>query len=254
MKGGTIRAVRRTDGSVSADEINRFDAQADAWWDPTGSLRVLHRFNPVRLGFIRSQLLQHFARDPAALRPFAGLSLADIGCGGGLVAEAMSRLGFAVTAIDPGAETIAAARAHGEAVGLSIDYRCASIEALAAGSEHFDAVVALELVEHLADQNIFYEALGKLVRPNGAFIAATLNRTVKSFVLAIVGAEYILKWLPRGTHDWRKFVLPSELARNLQRNHLRVTRLAGITFTPQTGAWSISTDLSVNYLAMAVRR
>jgi 2-polyprenyl-6-hydroxyphenyl methylase/3-demethylubiquinone-9 3-methyltransferase len=246
--------VRQANDSVNAAEIGRFAALANEWWDPNGSFRMLHRFNPARLGFIRTQLLAHFARDPAALRPFAGLSLLDIGCGGGLVAEAMSRLGFAVTAIDAGAEAIAAARSHGEAMGLPIDYRACAVELLAAEGRQFHVVIALELVEHLADRNAFYAALGKLVRPDGAFIAATLNRTAKSLALAIVGAEYILHWLPPGTHDWRRFVRPSELAHNLQRSGLHVACLAGISFDPGSGEWSLSADLAVNYLAMAVRR
>jgi 2-polyprenyl-6-hydroxyphenyl methylase / 3-demethylubiquinone-9 3-methyltransferase len=254
MSRSRIAAVPQPNASVDAAEIDRFAAQADAWWDVDGSFRALHRFNPARLDFIRSQLAAHFTRDPAALRPFAGLTLVDIGCGGGLVAEAASRLGFAVTGIDAGAEAIAAARAHGQAAGIEIDYRRATVEALAARGEQFDAAVALEVIEHVADRDVFYEALGRLVRPHGACIAGTLNRTLKSFVLAIVGAEYILNWLPRGSHDWRNFVRPSELALDLRRHRLRVTRLAGISFDPLTEAWSLSADLAVNYLAMAVRQ
>jgi 2-polyprenyl-6-hydroxyphenyl methylase / 3-demethylubiquinone-9 3-methyltransferase len=241
-------------GKISLEEIDRFSARADAWWDPGGSFRALHRINPVRLDFVRSQLLAHFARDPAMLRPFAGLSLVDIGCGGGLVAEAMSRLGFSVTAIDADAETVAAASMHAENAGLNIDYRCSTAEALASEGESYHAVLALELIEHLVDQDTFYEALGKLVRAGGAFIAATLNRTTKSFVLAIVGGEYILNWLPRGSHRWGRFVHPSELALNLRLNRLQLVSLAGMSFTLPTGEWLLSTDLSVNYLAMAVRR
>jgi 2-polyprenyl-6-hydroxyphenyl methylase/3-demethylubiquinone-9 3-methyltransferase len=251
---GRIEAGRGTNASVDAEEVDRFAARADAWWDADGSFRALHRVNPARLAFIRSQLSAHFVRDLAALRPFAGLTLLDVGCGGGLVAEPMARLGFTVTAIDASAEAIAAARAHGEATGLPIEYRTAAIESLAAQGEQFHAVVTLELIEHLADRAVFYEALGKVVRPDGAFIAATLNRTAKSFVLAIVGAEYILDWLPRGTHDWRKFVRPSELVLDLRRVGLRVTRLAGISFDPRSGEWSVSRDLAVNYLAAATRR
>jgi 2-polyprenyl-6-hydroxyphenyl methylase/3-demethylubiquinone-9 3-methyltransferase len=252
MRGG-IEARRRTNASVDTEEVDRFAVRADAWWDADGSFRALHRFNPARLAFIRSQLSAHFARDPAALRPFAGLTLLDIGCGGGLVAEPMARLGFTVTGIDASVEAIAAARAHSEATGLRIDYRSAAVELLAAQGEQFHAVVALELIEHVADRDVFYEALGKVVRPGGAFIAATLNRTAQSFVLAIVGGEYILRWLPRGSHDWRKFVRPSELVLDLRRIDLRVTRLAGISLDPRTGEWSVCKDLAVNYLATAVR-
>jgi 2-polyprenyl-6-hydroxyphenyl methylase / 3-demethylubiquinone-9 3-methyltransferase len=252
MMLGGIEAGRPTNASVDAEEVDRFAARADAWWDAHGSFQALHRFNPARLAFIRSQLMAHFARDRAALRPFTGLTLLDIGCGGGLVAEAMARLGFTVTGIDASAEAIAAARAHGEAAGLRIEYRIAAVESLAAEREQFDAVVALELIEHLADRDLFYQALGRVIRPCGAFVAATLSRTAKSFVLAIVAAEHLLGWLPRGTHDWRKFVRPSELVLDLRRHGLRVTKLAGISLDPRTGEWRISEDLAVNYLAMAV--
>jgi 2-polyprenyl-6-hydroxyphenyl methylase/3-demethylubiquinone-9 3-methyltransferase len=254
MMCGKVEAGRRADASVDAEEVNRFVARAAAWWEPGGSFQALHRFNPARLAFIRSQFSAHFARDPAALQPFAGLTLLDIGCGGGLVAEAMARLGFAVTGIDAGAEAIAAARTHADATGLRIDYRIAAAESLAAGGEQFHAVVALEVIEHVGDRQAFYGALGRLIRPDGALIAATLNRTAKSFVLAILGAEYILAWLPRGSHDWHKFVRPSELVLDLRRVGLRVTRLAGISLDLRTGDWQVSSDLAVNYLAAAVRR
>jgi 2-polyprenyl-6-hydroxyphenyl methylase / 3-demethylubiquinone-9 3-methyltransferase len=251
MLGGT-EARRPIKASVDAEKLDRFVARPDTWWDAHGSFRALHRFNPARLAFIRSQLTAHFARDHAALRPFAGLTLLDIGCGGGLVAEAMARLGFTVTGIDASAAAISAARAHSDAAGVRIEYRIAAVESLAAQREQFDAVVALELIEHLEDPDLFYQALARVIRPCGAFIAATLNRTANSFVLAIVAAEYLLGWLPRGTHDWRKFVRPSELVLDLRRQGLRVTKLAGISLDPRTGEWRISEDLAVNYLAMAV--
>jgi 2-polyprenyl-6-hydroxyphenyl methylase / 3-demethylubiquinone-9 3-methyltransferase len=250
---GRIEGARRSDASVDPYEIDRFAAQADAWWDPEGSFRALHRLNPTRIDFIRSALSAHFIRDPSSLEPFAGLRLLDIGCGGGLIAEAMTRLGADVTGIDAGAEAIAAARSHGEAVGLVIEYRHAAVEDLAGEGEAFDAVLGLEVIEHVAERDVFFRALGRLLRPGGAFIAGTLNRTAKSFVLAIVAAEYILGWIPRGTHDWRRFVRPSELARDLRCVGLRLTQLQGIGFDPKTGGWSLGADLSVNYLAMAVR-
>jgi 2-polyprenyl-6-hydroxyphenyl methylase/3-demethylubiquinone-9 3-methyltransferase len=253
MRGG-IEAGCPANTGVDTEQADLLAARADAWWDPDGSFQALHRFNPARLLFIRSQLSAHFARDPAVLRPFAGLTMLDIGCGGGLVAEAMARLGFAVTGIDASAEAIAAARAHSEATGLPIDYRNTTIEAFAPHGEQFHAVIALELIEHVADRDALYQALGKLIRPDGALIAGTLNRTAKSFVLAIIGAEYILDWLPRGSHDWRRFVRPSELVLELRRIGLRVTRLAGISLDPRTGEWSVSGDLAVNYLATAVRQ
>jgi 2-polyprenyl-6-hydroxyphenyl methylase / 3-demethylubiquinone-9 3-methyltransferase len=240
--------------TVDDEELGRFAAQADAWWDPEGSFRALHRLNPTRLGFIRSRLLAHFGRDPALLRPFTGLTLLDIGCGGGLVAEPMARLGFTVTGIDAGAEAIAAARAHAQASGLEIDYRVAAAESIAGIGARFDAVLALEVIEHVADPDAFWQSLGMLVNPGGAAIAATLNRTGRSFALAIVGAEYVLGWLPRGTHDWRKFLRPSELILGLRRNHLRATEIAGVSYDPSRGGWVLSRDIAVNYLVMAVRQ
>jgi 2-polyprenyl-6-hydroxyphenyl methylase / 3-demethylubiquinone-9 3-methyltransferase len=254
MTRDRVRAVHSTNGSVDTAELDRFAAGAGAWWETNGRFRALHRLNPVRLGFIRSQLLAHFNRDCDVLQPFVGLRLLDAGCGGGLVAEAMARLGFRVTGIDAGAEAISSARAHSEAVGLPIDYRVSTVESLAAEGAQFDAALALELIEHVADRNVFLTALGRLVGPAGAVIIATLNRSAKSFALAIVGAEYILGWLPRGTHDWRRFVRPAELAFDLQRRHLRVIRSAGISYDPRSGDWALSTDLTVNYLVMAVRK
>lgn len=240
--------------TVDDEELGRFAAQAEAWWDPEGSFRALHRLNPTRLGFIRSRLLQHFRRDPGLLRPFEGLSLLDIGCGGGLVAEPMARLGFAVTGIDAGPEAIAAARTHAQATGLEIDYRIAAAESVADMGERFDAVLALEVIEHVADRNTFWRSLDGLVAPGGALIAATLNRTARSFALAIVGAEYILGWLPRGAHDWRKFPRPSELVLGLRRNHLRPVEIVGVGYDPMRGEWALTSDLEVNYLVMAVRQ
>jgi 2-polyprenyl-6-hydroxyphenyl methylase / 3-demethylubiquinone-9 3-methyltransferase len=246
--------VHASDATVDAAELGRFAQQADAWWDPEASFRALHRLNPTRLGFIRSRLLTHFQRDPGLLRPFTGLTLLDIGCGGGLVAEPMARLGFTVTGIDAGAEAIAAARTHAQAAGLEIDYRVATAESIAGTDERFDAVLALEVIEHVADPDAFWRSLALLVTLGGAAIAATLNRTARSFALAIVGAEYILGWLPRGTHDWRKFLRPSELILGLRRNHLRATEIAGVSYDPRRGEWVLSRDIEVNYLVMAVRQ
>ncbi|HVC57655.1 MAG TPA: bifunctional 2-polyprenyl-6-hydroxyphenol methylase/3-demethylubiquinol 3-O-methyltransferase UbiG [Stellaceae bacterium] len=240
--------------TVDPQDVERFAAQSAAWWDPAGSFRPLHQINPVRLDFIRRELLAHCGRDPTSLAPFAGLSLADIGCGGGLLAEPMARLGFQVTGIDAGADAVAAARAHAAATGLAIDYRVGDIAALAAAGERFDAVLALEIVEHVADRDAFFAALGALVKPGGAVVGATLNRTARSFALAIVGAEYVLHWLPPGTHDWRRFVRPSEFVAGLRRAGLATTRLAGLGYDWRSGFWGESADLSVNYMLVAVRR
>jgi 2-polyprenyl-6-hydroxyphenyl methylase/3-demethylubiquinone-9 3-methyltransferase len=246
--------MNRDGETVDPDDIDRFAAQSASWWDPHGSFRPLHRLNPARLAFIRRQLLAHFHRDARSLRPFEGLSLVDIGCGGGLAAEPMARLGFSVTGIDAGAEAIAAARAHAEASGLSIDYRVATAESLARADERFDVALALEIVEHVPDRNAFLGRLGRLVKPGGAFIGATLNRTGRSFALAIVGAEYLLGWLPRGTHDWNRFVRPSEFVLGLRRGGLAADHLAGLRYDWRSGDWSETEDLSVNYMLFATRR
>jgi 2-polyprenyl-6-hydroxyphenyl methylase / 3-demethylubiquinone-9 3-methyltransferase len=240
--------------TVDPEDIERFAPQGADWWNPSGSFQPLHLINPARLAFIRDQLLAHFDRDARSLAPFAGLSLADIGCGGGLVAEPMTRMGCTVTGIDAGAAAIAASRAHSESGGLAIDYRVVDIEGLARTGERFDIVLALEIIEHVADREAFFAALGRLVKPGGLFIGATLNRTARSFALAIVGAEYVLGWLPRGTHDWRRFVRPSEFVLGLNRAGFTATRLTGLVYDWRSGGWSRSEDLSVNYMLAAARR
>ena len=246
--------MKRTAPTVDPAEIARFAAQAANWWDPSGSFRPLHRLNPARLRFIRDELVAHFARDSRSLRPFEGLFLADIGCGGGLVAEPMERLGFSVTAIDADAEAVAVARAHAPGSGLAIDYRVATAETLVRGRRRFDVLLALEIVEHVADRPAFFAACGALLKPGGAFIGATLNRTPQSYALAIVGAEYLLGWLPRGTHDWHRFLRPSEFVLGLRRAGIRTTRLQGLGYRAASGEWNATDDLSVNYLVMAVKR
>ena len=240
--------------TVDPQEIDRFAAQANAWWDPEGSFRALHRLNPIRLGFIRQHLAAHFGRSVSSLRPFEGLTLLDIGCGGGLVAEPMSRLGFAVTGIDADLEAISAARMHAEATGLAIDYRVATAESIAATPQQFHALLALEVIEHVANPYVFLRSVGSLVREGGAFIGATLNRTGRSFASAVIGAEYLFGWLPRGTHDWRKFVRPSELVLGLRRNGLSPTELMGVNYDLIRGEWSLSQNLEINYMVVAARR
>ena len=247
------REINAVDTIVDCAEIERFATHAAAWWAPDGSFEALHRFNPTRLGFIRSRLLRHFRRDPDMLRPFIGLRLLDIGCGGGLVAEPMVRLGFAVVGVDAGTETIATAREHSRAGGLDIDYRVATAESIANTGQCFDVVLALELVEHVADKGAFLRSLGTLVAPGGAAIVATIGRTPRSFALAIVGAEYILRWIPRGTHAWRNFVRPSELISGLRRNGLRPIEISGFSYDPANREWVLTQNVEVNYLVMATR-
>jgi 2-polyprenyl-6-hydroxyphenyl methylase/3-demethylubiquinone-9 3-methyltransferase len=239
--------------TVDRQDIDRFAAQSDGWWNPHGGFAPLHQINPARIDFIRRIAVAHFGRDERSLRPFSDLHLADIGCGGGLVAEPMARLGFSVTGIDAAGEAIGVARRHAGESGLSIDYRIADIETLAAAGDRFDVVLALEIVEHVADIERFFGGIGKLVRPGGLFIGATLNRTAKAFALAVVGAEYVLGWLPRGTHNWRQFVRPSEFVLRLRRAGLRTHRLAGLVYDLRSGTWRESEDLSVNYMLAAVR-
>jgi 2-polyprenyl-6-hydroxyphenyl methylase/3-demethylubiquinone-9 3-methyltransferase len=246
--------LRETSATVDPEEIEHFAAQAEAWWDPEGSFRSLHRLNPTRLGFLRQHLVAHFRRNSSSLRPFEGLTLLDIGCGGGLIAEPMSRLGFRVTAIDADAEAIAVARDHAQAIGLAIDYQVDTAESVADTGQRFDVVLALEIIEHVADPAVFLGCVGVLVKQGGAFIGATLNRTARSFALAIIGAEYFLGWLPRGTHDWRKFMRPSEIVLGLRRNGLCAIHLAGVSYDLAHGEWSLSRDLEVNYMVMAARR
>jgi len=242
-----------TPSTASPDEIARFTAIADAWWDPNGDFAPLHRLNPVRLEFIRDHLCQHFNRDPVAVNPLEGLNIIDIGCGGGLLAEPMVRLGGAVTGIDAGAENIDIARHHAEGAGLEIDYRHQLPEDLGTQKGRFDVVLNMEVVEHVANLDVFLEAAAGLVKPGGVMVLSTLNRTWKSLALGKVAAEYVLRWLPPGTHDWKKFVRPSEMASGLEPHGVEITDLKGMTYKPVEGDWRLSRDLAVNYLAFGVK-
>jgi len=213
----------------------------------------LHRLNPARLGFLRQTLATHFSRDAKTLAPFDGLRILDIGCGGGLIAEPLARLGATVTGVDAADANIAVARAHARSVDLEIDYRQASAEELATAGEQFDAVLALEVIEHVADVDAFLHAAASLVRPGGAFIASTLNRTPKSLLFGIIGAEYVLGWLPRGTHRWDRFLRPSEFAAALRRQGLQTQEIRGLVHDLLGGEWRLGRDLGVNYLIFAVR-
>jgi 2-polyprenyl-6-hydroxyphenyl methylase/3-demethylubiquinone-9 3-methyltransferase len=245
--------VAGRDSTLDASEVRRFGDLAAEWWDPVGKFRPLHKLGPARLAFIRQEVVRHFARPSGGLRPFAGLSVLDIGCGGGLVSEPVARLGATVTGIDPAAENIAAAATHAAGQGMAIDYRSCRVEDLVAEKLTFDCVLCLEVVEHVPDVAAFLTECAKLVRPGGLMILSTINRTVKAYALAIVGAEYILRWLPVGTHQWERFVTPDELTRHASAAGLTISHREGLVYNPLTDAWSLSPDLDVNYMASAGR-
>ena len=249
-----MSAVTSGQSTIDEAEVARFSALAAEWWNPHGKFGVLHKFNPVRLGFIRDQAAAHFGRDPKGMKPFAGLRLLDIGCGGGLLSEPMTRLGFEVLGADASAKNIKTASVHAEEQGLAIDYRTTTAEALAESGERFDAILNMEVIEHVADLNLFLISCASMLKPSGLMFVATINRTAKAFALAIVGAEYVLGWLPRGTHDWAKFVKPLELDTALTRAGLEVTTESGVMFNPLTGQWLLSSDTDVNYMVAAKKR
>lgn len=234
--------------TIDPKDVAKFSAIADEWWDPEGKFKPLHRFNPIRLQFIRDRLCDHFDRDALSLRPLEGLRLLDVGCGGGLIAEPLARMGAKVTGIDASEKNTVTAQLHAAESGLDIDYKATTVEELAAYGEIFDAVISLEVVEHVANFELFIKGCTELMGINSAILIATLNRTPKSFAFGIVGAEYIMRWLPRGTHNWRKFIRPSELASALRRNRVVTEEIAGLSLNPFTNAWRVSNDVSVNYV------
>jgi len=237
--------------SVDAAEVAKFSALAAEWWDPAGKFAPLHRFNPVRLSFIKAEAAAHFGRDPRGLRPFEGLSLLDIGCGGGLLAEPMARLGFAVTGADASEKNIGTARAHAAQSGLDIAYHATTAEALV--GRQFDIVLNMEVVEHVADVAAYLNACAALIRPGGLTLVATMNKTLKSLALAKIGAEYVLNWLPRGTHDWNRFLPPTELRAMLEESGLTICKTQGVSFNPIAWDWVLSSDVDVNYMVVATR-
>lgn len=247
-------AVAAGSATASPEEVARFAAMAEEWWDPEGKFKPLHRFNPARLDYIRTRLAGHFGRDPEAERPLAGLRLLDIGCGGGLVAEPVAAWGAELTAIDASDKNIRVASLHAEQSGVAVGYRHALPEDLMREGASFDAVLNLEVIEHVPDVTRYMNVAGALVRPGGAMVVATVSRTLKSFMLAKIGAEYVLRWLPPGTHDWNRFVKPSELKRLLERSGLTLADLTGMSYRPLSDTWYLSEDLEVNYLAFAVKK
>ena len=239
--------------SIDPAELERFSRYAADWWNPRGSMAPLHKFNPVRLAYIRDQVAARFNRDPKKLDCLKGLRILDIGCGGGILSEPLARLGAKVVGADPSEENIAAARAHAKESGIDVDYRATTAEALADANEQFDVVLVMEVVEHVADVGAFIDTCAAMVKPGGLMIAATLNRTLKSFAFAIVGAEYLLRWLPRGTHQWDKFVTPRELETAIENGGLQVIGERGVVYNPFADRWQLSSDMDVNYMLVAQR-
>jgi 2-polyprenyl-6-hydroxyphenyl methylase / 3-demethylubiquinone-9 3-methyltransferase len=248
-----------SDATVDPDEVDRFGRLGAEWWDPTGSMRALHQLNPVRVAYVRELLCRHFPADGGprnwrSAAPLQGLTLLDIGCGGGILSEPLARLGAQMTSIDPSRRNIEAAKDHAEKASLSIDYRCITAEALAAGGAQFDTVLVMEVIEHVRDVGRFLNQAAAMVRPGGVLFAATLNRTLKSYALAIIGAEYVLGWVPRGTHDWNHFVTPQELTAALRNAGLRIKDETGVVYDAAAGKWRLSHDMDVNYMLAAEKR
>ncbi len=249
-----MSSTGHTRSSIDPAEVERFSRIAAEWWDPRGKFAPLHKFNPVRLGFIRDQALYAFNRDPKARMPFEGLRLLDIGCGGGLLCEPMTRLGFQVVGVDASERNIGTASAHAVEQGLSIDYRASTAEALVdAGEPLFDVILNMEVIEHVADPGEYLRSCAALLKPGGLMIVATLNRTRKALALAKIGAEYVLRWLPMGTHDWNKFLKPQEIRDFLATTPVNVDGPYGVVFNPLTGRWTESSDTAVNYMMTVVR-
>jgi len=241
-----------SNSTADPDEIARFTAMADAWWDPTGKFRPLHQLNPVRIQFIKANICRHFGLDANAVQPFKGLDVLDVGCGGGLLSEPMARLGANMTGIDAGEKNVEIAKIHAEQSGLDITYRNVLPEDLAKEGKRFDIVLNMEVIEHVADPELFMAASTSVLKDDGVMVLSTMNRNFKSLLLGKIAAEYLLRWLPAGTHDWKKFLKPSELARLVSPHGLEFTDLQGMVYNPFRDEWSLSkTDLDVNYLAFA---
>src|SRR6478735_11896912 len=239
-----------TGSAVDPAEVAKFSKLSDEWWDPRGKMAPLHRINPLRLGYIRDAACRKFDRNVRSLNCLGGLRVLDIGCGAGLLCEPLSRLGAQVIGVDPSVSNIAAAKLHADKAHLAIDYRCTTVEEIDP-RERFDIVLAMEVVEHVVDVGVFLKRCAAMLKPNGLMVVSTLHRHWKSFALAIVGAEYVLRWLPRGPHEWNKFVTPDELAHHLADNNLTITEQAGVVYNPLADKWTISPDMDVNYMVVA---
>ena len=239
--------------TIDEGEVAKFGALADEWWNPKGKFRPIHKFNPVRLGYVKETLCRHFGRDPRAARPLEGIRILDIGCGGGLLSEPLARLGADVVGADAAETNVRVARIHAERTGTVVDYRVATAEELAEAGETFDVVLAMEIVEHVPDVPDFVRACAAMVRPDGLMVVATINRTPKAWLLAIVGAERVLRWLPRGTHEYDRLVKPAELDAAIAGTGLERLEIHGVSYNPVTDAWSLSRDTDVNYMVLLAR-
>ena len=239
--------------TIDQAEVDRFSAMAAEWWDPNGKFRPLHKFNPVRLTYIRDLVSAQFGRDPKAHRPLEGLRILDIGCGGGLLSEPMARMGADVLGADASEKNIGIAKAHAAGSGVPVDYRAVTAEALAEAGESFDVVLNMEVVEHVSDAEFFLTTCASMVRPGGLMFVATINRTMKAAALAIFAAENVLRWLPRGTHQYEKLVRPEEIETPLNASGLTVTDRTGVFFNPLSNQWNLSKDMDVNYMMVARR-
>ena len=239
--------------TIDAGEVDRFSRMAQEWWDPTGKFRPLHKFNPVRLTYIRDKVIEHFGGDKRSLKPFDGLRVLDIGCGGGLLSEPISRMGAEMVGADASETNIEVAKIHAEQSGTDVDYRATTAEALADAGEQFDVVLNMEVVEHVSDVDLFLSSCAKMVKPGGLMFVATINRTPKAMALAIVGAEYVLRWLPRGTHQYDKLVRPEEIEGPLSASGMGIIDRNGVTYSPLSDRWNLSRDMEVNYMMLAAR-
>jgi 2-polyprenyl-6-hydroxyphenyl methylase / 3-demethylubiquinone-9 3-methyltransferase len=250
QQNSSATAMSSQGSTVDAAEVAKFSKLSAEWWDPKGKMAPLHKINPLRLGYIRDAACRKFERNVRSLNCLSGLRVLDIGCGAGLLCEPLSRLGAQVIGIDPSASNIAAAKLHADKGHLAIDYRCTTVEEVDP-RERFDIVLAMEVVEHVIDVGMFLSRCAAMLKPNGLMVVSTLNRNWKSFALAIVGAEYVLRWLPRGTHEWNKFVTPDELAKYLLDNRLVITEQSGVVYSPFADKWNLSSDMDVNYMVVA---
>ncbi len=236
--------------TIDQDEIDKFTAMADEWWNPEGQFKPLHKFNPVRLDYICTNIKSHFKLAEAKSPSFKDIEILDIGCGGGLLSVPMARLGARVTGLDASDANINTAKNYAQKHELEIDYQCDTAEALSQTGKQFDVILNMEVMEHVADLDLFLASTAQLLKPDGLMFIATLNRTAKSFALAIIGAEYILRWLPRGTHDWHKFITPQELEQGLTRHNLQLAQSTGVSFNPLLNQWNLSGDMGVNYMGI----